>query len=449
MVSEPERAPDADGPSIGGRLARLAGPNILANLLVPVAGLVDTAMLGHLPEIRFLGGVALASVIFDYVLWTFGFLRMSTTGLVAQALGREDEDEARLVFLRAALVAVLLGLSIVALRGPLESLGFWILSGEPEVEAAGREYYRARIGGAPLAMLNFVVLGALLGRQEGGKVLVLATVISLGNLALDYLFIMRLGWAAAGAGWATFGAQGLGSLVGMTMLLRSWSAASLLALRGRVLDREAMVRTMALNGDIMVRTFALVSAFACFTSFSARLGTEVVVSNTVVLKVLTLASFIIDGFAFATESVAGLLLGQGRRAELGRVLRLASLWGVATGVAFAAVFIGAPGLFGLITDHVDVLDRVAASRFWLLPILLFGSVAYVLDGYFLGLSKGRALSVSMVLSFGVGFLPLALLARSTDQPVLLWWAMVAFMAARVVTLGWWVPPTLAGILARC
>ena len=199
-VSEPERAPDADGPSIGGRLARLAGPNILANLLVPVAGLIDTAMLGHLPEIRFLGGVALASVIFDYVLWTFGFLRMSTTGLVAQALGREDEDEARLVFLRASVIAVVVGVTVVLLQGPLETLGFSILSGDPGVEAAGREYYRARIGGAPLAMLNFVVLGALLGQQEGGKVLVLATVISLGNLALDYLFIVQFGWAAAGAG---------------------------------------------------------------------------------------------------------------------------------------------------------------------------------------------------------------------------------------------------------
>ena len=192
----------------------------------------------------------------------------------------------------------------------------------------------------------------------------------------------------------------------------------------------------------MVRTFALVSAFACFTSFSARIATEVVVSNTVVIKVLTLASFIIDGFAFATESVAGLLLGQGRRRELGRVLRLASLWGVATGVAFALIFIAAPGLFGLITDHAEVLDRVASDRFWLLPILLFGSVAYVLDGYFLGLSRGRALSVSMVLSFGVGFLPLAVFARATYQPELLWWAMTVFMIARVISLGWWVPATL-------
>jgi MATE family multidrug resistance protein len=425
------------------RFFRLASINILSNLMVPLAGLVDVAFLGHLTEIRHLAGVALATVLFNYIYWTFGFLRMGTTGTTAQAVGRSDQEAVLLTGLRNGLLALGLGLTILVLQLPLRELGFALLSAAPEVKSSGVAYYNTLIWGAPATLLNFVLVGWFLGRAEGGKVLVLSAVGNGANVAMDYLFIVRWGWESAGAGLATATSQYLMLLVGMIIVCRKLRLRNVQAIAGRILDPSALRAVFALNGDILVRTFALVSTFALFTNLSSVLGTVVLATNTLLLQVVTLVAYFIDGLAFATESFAGIFRGKGVSEQLTYLVQISGATSLSLGLTFALVFTLLPGpLFGLLTNHSEVIDRIDTYVLWLLPVLGFGSVAYMLDGYFLGLTEGPTLRRASVTATLVGFVPVAVVAWQFQSSQMLWLALALFMAARVVTLGMQVPRTL-------
>jgi multidrug resistance protein, MATE family len=422
---------------------RLAIVNILSNLMVPLAGLIDTAFLGHLADIRHLAGVALATVIFNYVYWTFGFLRISTTGMTAQAVGRGDRDAVWLIALRHILLALVLGLVIFLLQVPLRSIGFTLLSATPEVKAAGQDYYNALIWGAPATLIGFVLVGWFLGRAQGRKVLVLSLISSGSNVVLNYWLIVRWGWGSAGAGWATTISQYLLLLVGVWLMAQELTKAQLKAIVPQLYDPVALKAAFTLNGEIMVRTLALVTTFAVFTNLSSLLGTTVLTANTVMLQVITFAAYFIDGIAFATESFAGLFHGQRATHSLLRLTQVAGGASLALGLLFASGFILFPDrLFGLLTNHQPVLDRLVQYVPWLLPVLGFGSLAYMLDGYFVGLTQGRVLRVASLLSSLLGFAPVAIVAWQLQSDHLLWLAMALFMAARMLTLGVRVPATL-------
>ena len=424
------------------RFFRLALPNVLSNLMVPLAGLVDTAMLGHLGSLHHLAGVALASVLFDYVYWTFGFLRMGTTGLAAQAMGRGDTRELHLVASRGALVALVAGGLLVLGSGLLGDLGFGLLTGAGEVKEAGRAYFDARILGAPAALLNFVVLGWLLGRERSDLVLVMAVVGNGANIVLDYLLIFHLGLESYGAGLATMASQYLMVVVGLFFVFRLSPLQDFFAAREHLWERAGLRRLIALNGDIMVRTFALQTTFALFINFSATLGTLVLAANAVVLKVLSLASYFIDGFAFATESLAGIFKGQGARGELRRLLLMNCGFCVGTGLLFALGVWGFPeALYGILTHHKEMITLAGHYTPWLVPVLGAGGLAYALDGYFLGLTDGRALRQSTVLAALVGFVPLALWGLHLQNNHLLWGALAVFMVRRGGSLALRAPGT--------
>jgi multidrug resistance protein, MATE family len=421
---------------------RLTFVNVLSNLMVPLAGLIDTAFLGHLHEIRHLAGVALASVLFNYLYWTFGFLRMGTTGLTAQAMGRQDLDGALLVGLRNGTVALGLGLTILLLQQPLGLIGFALLSAAPEVKAAGQSYFDALIWGAPATLLNFVIIGWYLGRSQSGKVLLLSAVGNLTNVGLDALFIGRWGWQSAGAGGATAISQGLMLGVGLGLIRRDVSGSQISQVLKQLWNFAAFRAAMTLNQDILVRTFALISTFAIFTNLSASLGTAVLSANTLLLQVVTLSAYFIDGLAFATESLVGTLSTQ-NPILLRRLLGVAGITSLGIGLSTAAAFALAPeALLQPLTDHRDILRVAARYVNWLLPVLGFGSVSYLLDGYFLGLTAGKLLKKSTILAALFGFFPAAMAAWFFRNVDLLWLALALFMAGRAITLGVQVPKTL-------
>lgn len=426
------------------RFFRLAIVNIVSNLMVPIAGLVDVAFLGHLAEIRHLAGVALATVLFNYIYWTFGFLRMGTTGTTAQAMGRADKEEVLLTFLRNGVLALGIGLLILILQYPLRELGFTLLSATPEVKTSGIAYYNAMIKGAPATLFNFVLIGWFLGREQGGKVLLLSAIGNGANVVLNYLFVVRWGWESAGAGLGTAMSQYIMLLVGLILIYREHWFGQVQAIANntpsglakRLLDPSALQVSFALNKDILVRTFALVSTFALFTNLSSSLGTVVLATNTLLLQVITLAAYFIDGLAFATESFAGLFRGQGATQQLMPLVKLAGGTSLVLGFIFAIVFnLFSNALFGLLTNHQNVINHISSYVGWLLPVLGFGSIAYMLDGYFLGLTEGRILRNAAIISALVGFAPVALLAWRLQNAQLLWLALSLFMVGRAVTLG--------------
>jgi MATE family multidrug resistance protein len=428
------------------RFGQLAIANIISNLMVPLASIIDTAFLGHLAEIRHLGGVALATVIFNVVYWTFGFLRMGTTGLTAQAQGRGDLPGLYLLLFRNGLIALILGLTIWLLQVPIRTVGFSLLNAEAEVRLAGEAFYNARIWGTPAVLLNFVLLGWFLGQGQGRRVMVLSLVGNGANIGLDYWFIRHFGWASAGAGAATALSQYLMLAVGGWYVVQSGAIAALPALRHQLWQPAVMGNMLRLNRDILIRTFVLVMSFALFTNWSAALGTTVLAANALLLQVITLAAYFIDGIAFATESFAGQFWGAGDRPQLRRLLTLGGSISLALGIVFALTFVLWPrSLFQLMTDHPPVLATVEQYVGWLLPILGFGAIAFMLDGYFLGLTAGQRLRISTVSAALLGFLPLALLAHWQGSAHGLWLALVGLMVVRALTLAWAVPQSLRAI----
>lgn len=414
------------------RFARLTGLNVLANITVPLASLVDTALLGHLADLRFLAGVALAAVLFEYVYWSFGFLRMGTTGTTAQAWGREDLDGVFLTLYRSLVVAAALAIGILVLQWPLRELGFSLLSGSPGVEAAGRDYFNARIWAAPAALSNFVLLGWFLGREESGAALVMTLVANVTNIVCNYVFIVHLGWAAFGAGLGTAISQYLMLATGLLLFFRrpgriawKWS---------RVIDGPAMRSLFQLNRDILLRTVALISAFAVFTNCSALMGTVILAANTVLQRLVMLVAYLVDGAAFAAESLGGIFGGSGDGASFRRLVHVAMTCGLVMSGSLLAVFLAAPEwILGLLTSHEVAIETAMVYLPWLVPILGVGAVAYIYDGLFLGLTAGRSLRNAMLLSFGV-FLPIAIVAVRRADNHLLWLSLVAFMVARSLTL---------------
>ena len=386
-------------------------------------------MLGHLADIRFLAGVALGTILFDYVYWSFGFLRMGTTGTTAQALGRSDRREVYLVLYRSLSMAIVIAAAILALQWPLRELGFGLLSGEAGVEAAGRDYFDARVWGAPATLCNFVLMGWFLGRAESRQVLVMTIAGNLGNIALNYVFIVRMGLAAHGAGLATSIAQ-YGMLAVGLALFRLQGGAERWLWR-EVLDRSRLTSLFRLNLDILIRTMLLVSSFAVFINFSSLLGTVLLAANSILLRVFYLAAYLIDGAAFACESLAGIFYGRGDPASLRRLIRVA----VAAGLGFAALALGiflvaTRPLLGLLTSHEDVVAVCVSYAPWLIPTLLFGSLAFIYDGVFLGLTRGRTLRNAMIFCTLAVFLPLAWIGVRLENNHVLWAAMALFMLAR-------------------
>jgi MATE family multidrug resistance protein len=411
------------------RFGQLAIVNILSNLMVPLSGLMDIAFLGHLSEIRHLAGVALATILFNYLYWTFGFLRMGTTGMTAQAAGQEDAETVLLVGLRNGAIALGIGVLIVLMQHPLKVIGFTLLSASAEVKDSGQSFYDALIWGAPATLLNFVFVGWFLGRSQSGKVFLLSAVANLSNVGLDYLFIVCWNLQSAGAGLATALSQYLMLFVGLVLVGRDIPLQQMQRNARHLLNPAALKATFALNREILVRTFALVSTFALFTNLSSTLGTTILSTNVVLLQVVTLAAYFIDGIAFATETLAGVLKGQNNSAQLALLVRSAGTTSLSLGLLFALAFMVMPtSLFGLLTNHADILQQIGEYGGWLLPVLGFGSIAYLLDGYFLGLTEGRILRISVVAAALIGFAPMAIVAWFCRSSHLLWLALALFTA---------------------
>lgn len=416
------------------RFLGLALVNILTNLTVPAAGLVDAAMLGHLPEIRHLAGVALGSVLFDYVYWTFGFLRMGTTGTTAQAVGRADPAEVHRVLYRSLAWAFAIAAALLVLRGPIREAGFALLSGTTDVEDAGRRYFDARILGAPAALANFALVGWFLGRERARAVLLMTAAANASNIAFNYWLIVVLGLASLGAGLATMASQYLMLAIGGWLFFREARPEPLRL--GVVFDRERMLDAFRLNRDILLRTLCLISTFAAFTNLSAGFGVAILAANAILLRLLSVAAYLIDGVAFAVESLVGVYRGAGDQAALRRLLRLSLVVSTAFAAAFLLVLFAAPRtILALLTSHADVRELALNHLPWLLLVFGFGSAAYMFDGLFLGLTQGRALRNSMALSTLAVFAPLAFWAVARESNHLLWLALGLFNAARALTLG--------------
>lgn len=425
------------------RFLRLAGINILSNLMIPLAGLVDIAFLGHLSEIRYLAGVSLGTVIFDVLYRNCNLLRLVTTGPTAQAEGRDDVDGVALVLLRNGLISLGLGVLILSLQHPLGDLGLAILDPSSEVKLAAEDYFNARIWGAPAAIANMVLIGWFLGREQSGKVLLLSILGSGGNIVLDYLLIYRWDWASAGAGTATAVSQYIMLLVALFWISREpwWSGVSITS--SQIFDTAEMRSSLTLKGNIWIRILITTLTLTIFTKISAAFGTNILTINSLLYQVLMVTFYIIEGLSFATERLSGLFLGLGNTQNFGSLLRISTSACLTLGGAIALFVILLPEpVFSMLTNHLEIISELKHYIIWLLPLLLLTALTFMLEGYFLGLTEGAILRNAVLGGCIFGFLPLAFTAYQIHNTHLLWLAFCLYMALRVVILGSRVPSTL-------
>lgn len=426
------------------RFYRLASVSVLSNMMVPLAGLVDIAFLGHLADIRHLAGVILATILFDYLYRVLKFLRSSTNALTAQAVGLDDSKAVLLAGLRSGLIALGIGLLILLLQYPLQKIGFTILSGSPEIEASGSDYFTGRIWGAPAVLLNFVLIGWFLGREMNSMVLLISLIGNGSNVLLDYLMIVRWGWESMGAGLATAISQYLALAIGLIGVCFSISWKALPAALKEVFDWAALKDAVALKSNILVRFLALISAYAIFTNLSAAMGTIVLAENGLLLQIALLSQFTIQGVGMTTQTLTGNFQGKGTKEQMLPLLNVSVLTSLLIAMAFATVSVVFPDrVFGLLTNHAEINKNISSYIIWLLPLLGFTAVAFMLEGYFIGLKEGATLRNAVLLAFGLGFIPLAIAAWYFHNNHLLWMALVSYMTTLIIVLGFKLPRTLS------
>jgi MATE family multidrug resistance protein len=416
----------------------IAVPIMISNVSTPLLGVVDTAVMGRIPDPAYIGAVALGALVFNFVFWGFGFLRMGTTGLTAQALGAADAVEIRASLGRAVLIAVMVGAALVALQWPIRELAFALLDGGPRVEAFARDYYDIRIWAAPATLINYALLGWFIGLSRARMALALQLVLNITNMILDLLFVLGLGMGVTGVALGTLLAEIVAAIVGLVIAARY--------LRGlgghwdftRLTAAARIGRTLAVNRDIMIRSLALIVAFAWFMAQGARQGDGILAANAVLMQFIGVAAFFLDGLAFAAEALVGKAVGAMNRSELALAARMTTWWaaGVALGMSLGFAICGPMAIDVLTVDEtVRALARTYLPWAALAPLISVG--AFQLDGIFIGATRTAEMRNAMLVSLAI-----FLLAWWTLRPYGnhgLWAALYVHYAARTGTLLYFFP----------
>lgn len=416
------------------RVARLALPMTLAHLSTPLLGVADAAVIGRLGQAHLLGAIAAAAVIFDFIFWSFGFLRMGTAGLTAQALGADDGSEQRATLQRALILALSIGTAMICLQAPIAWAGFGALAASPEVTGAGRLYFDIRIWSAPFALANYAFMGAIVGRGRTDIALALQVMINLGNICCNVAFVYGLGLGVRGSAAGTLAAEVMGALAGLVIMSRMWG--NLFSVeRALVFDPAKIARMFAINRDIFVRNLALLFAFAFFTAQGARGGDIMLAANAILLNLVFIAAFFLDGFATAAEQLCGQALGARDATSFRASVRLTALWCFvfAAGLSMAALLCG-NFFIAFLTTNPQV--RAYAGDYLMFAALmpLAGALAYEFDGVFIGATWTRDMRNMMLVSLALYIVSFTLLRPFGNMG--LWLALLLFLLTRGFTLAW-------------
>jgi MATE family multidrug resistance protein len=406
----------------------IAGPAMVANLTTPLIGIVATTAIGRLGEASLLGGVAMASVIFDCMFWLFGFLRMSTLAFTAQSLGAGDTDEMRIVLVRGLVLAAGIGAILIVLQMPLGSAIFGTMGGSDQVSRAARTYFAVRIWSAPLALANYVVLGWLIGQARAQLALAVQIAINLISTAATLVLVLVFDTGIAGAAVAAVIAEAAGVLIGI-VIARRLVPGGLGVPLAILLDRDRLLRLLAVNRDIMIRTAALIAVFLFFTAQGARAGDVTLAANAVLNNFLLVSAFFLDGLANAAEQLCGHAMGARNRAAFSGATRLIIAWGFGFSVLVTATFAAfGPDLIDLMTASAAV--RLAAREFLVFVMLspLLAVFAFAFDGIYIGATWARDMRNLMLASLAI-FL-ISWLALRNFGNAALWIAFLAHYAAR-------------------
>jgi multidrug resistance protein, MATE family len=412
-------------------ILRKSWPVMLANASVPLLGLSDTAVIGNVGSLEALGAIAFGAVIFSFVYWGFGFLRMGTTGFVAQAVGAGDETEIRAALWRALFMALSIGLTLICLQKPIASMSLYLMQGSTAVETLTRDYIAVRIWGAPAALALFALMGCLIGLGKSKTLLLVQVVLNGINIALDIVF----------AGFMGMGAEGiaLGTAIAADSSWIPWQ---------RLKDIRQLKHTLSVNRDIMIRTLLLVASFAWFVRQSAQFGDEVLAANHILLQLISFSAFFLDAYAYVAEALVGEAVGARNPQQFDLALwRSTELAGVSAVVLALLILFGGELAVQALSQHADVWLAASVALPWAALYVALAFAAFQLDGVFIGATRTREMRQASIFSVLV-FVPATLLMIPLWGVHGLWAAFVLYVCARALTLAWYLPALRRAVCAQ-
>ena len=419
------------------QILQIALPSIVSNITVPLLGMIDVAIVGHMGSPVYIGAVAVGSMIFNLVYWLFGFLRMGSSGLTAQALGRRDMTEVTRILVRSAVVALGIALLLIVLQVPLKWLMFWLIGPTPDVVPFATTYFYIVIWGAPASLALFSLMGWYIGMQNTRIPMFISIMQNVVNILASLTLVYGFGMKIEGVALGTVIAQYAGLLMALGLLVRYYRRLrSYLAIRGTFV-RKAMGQFFHVNRDIFLRTLCLVAVNLFFTSAGARQGAVILSVNTVLLQLYLFFSYFMDGFAYAGEALCGKAYGAHNGIAFRETLRRLWMWMVIVTTAYTLLYIiGGRWIIGLLTDEPQVLETAGAYLFWAWLIPTAGCVAFIWDGVFIGMTATRGMLASSFISalvfFGVYGLTVGMMGNHG-----LWLAQVVYLVMRGILQTIW------------
>ena len=412
----------------------LAGPIILSNISVPLVGAVDTAVVGHLPGPEGIGAVAIGALIFSFLYWGFGFLRMGTTGFVAQAYGAADWNSLADTLMRVLLLAVVLGLITIFLATPLIDLAFYLIDSSEQVEGLASDYAVIRIWSAPAVLCVYAFTGIFIGMHDTRSAFVLQLVLNITNVLLDLLFVLEFGWGVEGVALASVIAEYMAMLVGIYLLRQPIRNALQRYNRARLLERSELMKLFTANSNIFVRTLCLLFAFSYFTARSAGQGEVILAANAILLQLQSIMAYGLDGFAHAVEALAGSAYGAGKQKVFRRAVFLTSLWAALVSVLAALIYwLFGEHIIGLFTNIEEVVNSAVVYLPWMILAPLVSVWSFQLDGIFIGTGHTREMRNAMIFSL-LAYLALMQLTIPLLGNHGLFLGLTAFMLIRAASL---------------
>jgi MATE family multidrug resistance protein len=415
---------------INKRILQIAVPSIISNITVPLLGLIDVTIVGHLGAAAYIGAIAVGGMLFNIIYWIFGFLRMGTSGMTSQAYGKHDLDEVARLLLRSVGVGLLIAIILVTLQYPIRKLAFTFIQTTEEVERLATLYFRICIWGAPAMLGLYGFAGWFIGMQNSRFPMYIAITQNIVNIAASLCFVYLFHMKVAGVAWGTLTAQYAGFLMALLLWRRYYGGLKKHVAWHEVLKKEAMLRFFQVNRDIFLRTLCLVIVTLFFTSAGAAQGEIVLAVNTLLMQLFTLFSYIMDGFAYSGEALVGKYVGANNQPALYRTVRQLFIWGVGLSTGFTLLyFFGGKSFLGLLTNEISVIREAENYFYWVLAIPLTGFAAFLWDGIFIGATATRQMFYSMLVASGSFFLVYYSLHEWMGNHAL-WLAFIVYLSLR-------------------
>lgn len=387
------------------KILHLAIPSIVTNITVPLLGLIDVAIVGHLGSSSYIGAIAIGGLLFNIIYWLFGFLRMGTSGLTAQAYGSENQKEIIHILCRAVGIGVLISLVLLLFQIPIQKTAFKLLQTSEDVEQFATLYFRICIWGAPAVLMLYGISGWFIGMQNTKYPMIIAITQNIINIIASLGLVYYGGMKVEGVAWGTLIAQYSGVIIAAVLWFYSYRQFIYYIKWEELWEKSVMLRFFKLNRDIFLRTFCLIVITTFFTSTGARQGDTILAVNTLLMQLFTLFSYFMDGFAYAGEALTGMFVGARDKKSLYRMKHLLFIWGFGLAVSFTLLYgIGGKSFLSLLTNDRIIIDASIEYFYWVLAIPLAGFSAFLWDGILIGATRTQIMLYSMLVASGSFFL---------------------------------------------